>query len=67
MSDSKMKQITRREAESIFQKSQVISSRVEQTKKEMNIFLITADQVGFLIKYNLVDRKKTYFIREGKG
>jgi len=62
-----MKQITRREAESIFQRSQVISSRVEQTKKEMNIFLITADRAGFLIKYNLVDRKKTYFIREGKG
>jgi len=62
-----MKQISRREAESIFQQTQVISSRVEQNKKEMNIFLITADRAGFLIKYNLVDRKKTYFIREGKG
>lgn len=67
MTQTKMKQITRHEAESIFQKSKVISSRVEQTKKEMNIFLNTANKAAFLIKYNLVDRKKTYYILEAKG
>lgn len=67
MSKTSMKQITRHEAESIFQKSRVVSSRVEQTKKEMNIFLSTANNCAFLIKYNLSDRKKSYFIQEATG
>jgi len=61
-----MKQITRHEAETLFITSEIISTNIEQDKKEMRIFLKTSDSNGFLVKYNFQDHTKTYFIQNSK-
>lgn len=62
MGKTTMKQITRNEAESLFLNSEVVSSNVEQHPKEMSIHLTLANNRSFLVKYDLLDHKKRYFI-----
>ncbi len=57
-----MKQMTRNEAETLFSKSKIIASNIEQDGKEMRILLTLSDNCGFLVKYDLLNRQKTYFI-----
>ena len=57
-----MKQMTRHEAETLFSKSKIIASNIEQDSKEMRILLTLSDNCGFLVKYDLLTRQKTYFI-----
>ena len=59
-----MKQISRNEAEAIFLTTKVVSTNVEQDKQEMRIFLTLADEKAFLVKYNLMDHNKSYFLEE---
>ena len=59
-----MKQISRNEAEAIFVTTKVVSTNVEQDKQEMRIFLTLADEKAFLVKYNLMDHHKSYFLEE---
>ena len=61
-----MKQITRNEAENLFKQYQVVSSCIEQNREEMRIFLRLANDFAFLVKYNLMDHEKTYFLQEAK-
>ena len=57
-----MRQITRDEAESLFMTSKVISSNIEHNHKEMRIHLTLANDHTFLVKYDLLDHAKKYFI-----
>jgi hypothetical protein len=57
-----MTQITRTEAEALFTTQKVISSNIEQDKKEMRIFLTLSDHSNFMIKYDLIDHVKRYFV-----
>ena len=61
-----MKQISRNEAEAIFVTTKVVSTNVEQDKQEMRIFLTLADEKAFLVKYNLMDHNKSYFLEEAR-
>ena len=54
--------MTRNEAETLFSKSKIIASNIEQDGKEMRILLTLSDNCGFLVKYDLLNRQKTYFI-----
>lgn len=56
-----MKQITRREAEALFYKSKIVSTNIEQDKNEMRILLTQSNDSVFLIKYDLIHHKKSYF------
>ncbi|MFH1941472.1 MAG: hypothetical protein ABIL68_05155 [bacterium] len=57
-----MTQITRHEAESLLISKKVVSSNVEQDTKEMRIFLTLSDDSNFLLKYDLQDHEKSYFL-----
>ncbi len=57
-----MKQITRNEAESLFLNSEVVSSNIKQHPKEMSIHLTLTNERSFLVKYDLLDHQKRYFI-----
>ena len=59
-----MKKISRTEAETLFKTSEVVSTNIEQNKKEMCIFMEMANDFAFLIKYNLCDHQKTYYLQE---
>lgn len=56
-----MKQMSRQEAEALFHRSKIISTNVEQDKKEMRILLTLSNDCGFLVKYDLVTHEKSYF------
>lgn len=56
-----MKQMSRREAEALFHRSKIISTNIEQDKKEMRILLTLSNDCGFLVKYDLVNHGKSYF------
>ena len=58
-----MKQISRKEAESLFQKSQVVSSDVKQDESELRITLTLKDDRSFVIEYNTKEREKRYFVK----
>ena len=57
-----MKQITRNEAEKLINKTNVISTDVEQDKKEMRIIMQLADNNSFLVKYDILGKTKSYFL-----
>lgn len=57
-----MKRITRDEAETLFLASNVVSSNIEQDKDEMRIHLTLSDDRSFLVKYDLLDHEKRYFV-----
>ncbi len=59
-----MKQISRHEAEALVYSSQVISSDVEQDHEEMRIYFTLDDRSVFILKYDLQNHKKRYFIKE---
>lgn len=59
-----MRQITRREAEILFLTAKVISSYIEQDKKEMRILMKLSDNRDFIVKYNTHDHIKSYFLQE---
>ena len=61
-----MKQITRDEAEALFHTSQVISTDIEQNKNEMQILLTLSNNRAFLVKWNLHDHAKSYFLADLK-
>lgn len=59
-----MKKISRIEAETLFKTSEVVSTNIEQNQKEMCIIMQMAGDLAFLIKYNLLDHQKTYYLHE---
>lgn len=61
-----MKQITRHEAEALFRKSQVVSTNIEHNQEEMQILLTLSNDRAFLVKYDLHDHEKRYFLADPK-
>jgi len=59
-----MKQISRKEAESLFQESQVVSSDVVQDQSELRIILKLKDDRSFVIEYDTEEREKRYFVND---
>ena len=59
-----MKQISRKEAETIFQKLNVISSCIEQDTSEMRIFMTLSDNRAFVMKYAKSGHAKQYFLQD---
>ena len=57
-----MKKIARQEAEFLFQTSKVVSSQVEQDPGEMRILMKLSDRCSFLLKYDTIGHKKSYFL-----
>ena len=59
-----MRQITRHEAEILFLTAKVISSYIEQDKQEMRILMKLSDDRDFIVKYNIHDHVKSYFLHD---
>lgn len=59
-----MKQISRKEAESLFEESQVVSSNVVQDQSELRIILTLKDDRSFVIEYDTEEREKRYFVND---
>jgi len=58
----KMKKISRREAETIIQASSIVDSNVVQDQNEMRVLLTLTNDQTFLLRYDLHDHNKSYFI-----
>ena len=58
-----MRQISRKEAESIFEKSRVVSSDIKQNQAELRVILSLSDDRSFVVEYNSTNRQKKYFIK----
>lgn len=56
-----VKEITRLEAEKLFDESAVISSSVEQSESELRVMLKLTDDNACLVTYNLKNQQKSYF------
>ena len=59
-----MKQISRKEAESLFEESKVVSSDVVQDQSELRIILTLQDDRSFVIEYDTKEREKRYFVKD---
>ncbi|MBN1782421.1 hypothetical protein JW948_14900 [bacterium] len=57
-----MKQISRHEAESLFQQSKVLSSKVEHDSSGLKVSLQFSDDETCVVCYSLPDGEKTYFL-----
>ena len=56
-----VREITRSEAEKLFDGSDVVSSCVEQNESELRVLLKLEDDNACLVTYNLKNQKKNYF------
>ena len=59
-----MKKITREQAEVLFQKSDVITTNVKQDKNELRVSMILSGNKSCLVKYNVKNQTKTYFLKD---
>jgi hypothetical protein len=60
-----MKQITRHEAETLFNNWKVTASRIEQDDAEMRVHFLLSNHTSFVVKYTLLDHQKRYFLQVG--
>jgi hypothetical protein len=57
-----LKQISRHEAESLFQQSEVISTKIENDPSGLRVSLQLSPDQACVVYYNRADGKKKYFI-----
>ena len=57
-----VKEITRYEAEKLFFQSDVISTEIEQDDKALCVLLTLSDNNSCLVKYDLKNQEKSYFV-----
>lgn len=57
-----MRQISRHEAESLFQQSDVLSTRVEHNPSGLKVSLQFSKDQACVVCYNRLDGEKTYFL-----
>jgi hypothetical protein len=62
--DKNMDQLSREKAELLLEKEVVVNTKIEQDKNEMRIFIELADGNYFLVKYDLVQKAKSYFFEK---
>lgn len=61
-----MKKITREQAEQLFEKENVINSKIEQDKNELCISMTLSNNKSCLIKFDIKSRQKSYFLETFK-
>ena len=59
-----LKKISREEAEKVFQKNSILSTRIEQDNKALRIYFQISEKNFFLMQYNFKNREKYYFLKE---
>lgn len=57
-----MQQVTRSKVEELIKRSDLVSTSVEQDKVEMRISLTLANNCSLLVKYNVLNKEKSYFM-----
>ena len=57
-----MKKITREEAEQLFIVSNVLNTKVEQDENELRVSMNLSDNKSCLIKFDVKNQQKTYFL-----
>ena len=60
-----MKQITRHEAEALFDTWNITASKIEQDDAEMRVLFSLSNHQSFMIKYDFIDHQKRYFLQVG--
>ena len=60
-----MKQITRNEAEALFNTWKITASKIEQDDAEMRVFFQLSNRKSFIVKYDFLDHQKRYFLQVG--
>ncbi len=59
-----MNQLSREKAEKLIEDKNVVSTKVEQDKTELRIYLQLADGKSCLVKYDRIEKIKRYFLEE---
>ncbi len=57
-----VKQLNRNQTEEIFKKFTVINSIINQNKSELKIIFTFSNNKKCMVKYSLLDLKKSYFV-----
>ena len=60
-----MKRISRQEAENMFQKSHVVSSKVEKDRHGLRVLLELENKIGCVVLYDADAQTKSYFVTCG--
>ncbi len=58
-----MKEITRLEAESLFQENSVVNQTIQQSNQELSIVMTISNHDNLIVKYDIPKRIKRYFLR----
>ena len=58
----KMKEITRSEAESLFQENAVVKRHIQQSNQELSIVMAISDNTSLIVKYNVPKQTKHYYL-----
>ena len=58
-----MNQLSREKAEKLIEDKNVISTKIEQDKNELRVYLELADGKSCLVKYNKLDKSKKYYLK----
>ena len=64
MEIGELRRLKREEAEALFNKNEVISTNVEHGNNEMLVVFKLKNDLGFVVKYNLLDHQKSYYLQE---
>ena len=62
--DKAVRRLQRQEAEALFERSIVLSTNVQHSDSEMSVIFELDNHKGFVVKYNLQDHQKSYFLQE---
>ena len=61
-----MKKISREQAEKLFIEANVLNTKVEQDEKELRVSMTLSGNKSCLIKFDLKNQQKTYFLETYK-
>jgi hypothetical protein len=60
---NKMHQLSREKAEKLIDDKNVVSTKIEQDKNELRVYLTLADGKSCLVTYDKIDQTKKYFLK----
>ena len=58
-----MNQLSREKAEKLIEEKNVISTKIEQDKNELRVYLQLADGKSCLVKYDKLEKTKKYYLK----
>ena len=62
-----MKQITREEAEKLFLNYQAVNTNIEHDNCELRIFSMLSNKQSFLVRYDIKEHQKSYFVENAEA